>query len=107
MNRKKFTTNSGLPVKFLRSSGSCVATPTGQVFRWQTRIMMQPETTSGAVAKPNSSAPISAAIDDVAAGLELAVDLHDDAVAQAVHHQHLLRLGEAELPRHAAVLDRR
>ena len=106
MNRKKLTTNSGLPVKFLRSSGSCVATPTGQVFRWQTRIMMQPETTSGAVAKPNSSAPSSAAIDDVAAGLQLAVDLHDDAVAQAVHHQHLLRLGEPELPRHAAVLDR-
>ena len=31
--------------------------PTGQVSRWQTRIMMQPDTTSGAVAKPNSSAP--------------------------------------------------
>ena len=61
MKRKKFSTNSGLPVNFLRSSGSCVATPTGHVFRWQTRIMMQPDTTSGAVAKPNSSAPISAA----------------------------------------------
>ena len=79
--------------------------PTGQVLRWQTRIMTQPETTSGAVAKPNSSAPSSAAIDDVAAGLHLAVDLDDDAAAQAVHQQHLLRLGEAELPRHAAVLD--
>ena len=44
--------------------------------------------------------------DDVAAGLHLAVDLHRDAVAQAVHQQHLLRLGEPELPRHAAVLDR-
>ena len=33
----------------------------GQVSRWQTRIMMQPDTTSGAVAKPNSSAPSSAA----------------------------------------------
>ena len=43
---------------------------------------------------------------DVAAGLQLAVDLHDDAVAQVVQHQHLLRFGEAELPRHAAVLDR-
>ena len=42
---------------------------------------------------------------DVAAGLDLAVDLHDDAIAQLVHQQHLLRLGEAELPRHAAVLD--
>ena len=44
---------------------------------------------------------------DVAAGLQLAVDLHDDAVAQAVRMQRLLRLGEPELPRRAGVLDRR
>ena len=81
--------------------------PTGQVLRWQTRIMTQPETTSGAVAKPNSSAPEQRGDDDVAAGLQLAVDLHDDAVAQPVQHQHLLRLGEPELPRHAGVLDAR
>ena len=62
MKRKKFSTNSGLPVNFARSFGSCVAMPTGQVLRWQTRIMMQPMTTSGAVAKPNSSAPRSAAM---------------------------------------------
>src|SRR6188508_2717164 len=55
-------TCSGLPANFLRSSGSCVATPTGQVFRWHLRIMMQPSATSGAVAKPNSSAPSSAPI---------------------------------------------
>ena len=36
--------------------------PTGQVFRWHLRIMMQPMATSGAVEKPNSSAPSSAAI---------------------------------------------
>ena len=71
------------------------------------RIMMQPSTTSGAVAKPNSSAPSSAPIDDVAAGLHLAVDLHGDAAAQPVEHQRLLRLGETELPRRARVLDRR
>ena len=35
--------------------------PTGQVLRWQTRIMMQPMTTRGAVEKPYSSAPSSAA----------------------------------------------
>jgi hypothetical protein len=35
---------------------------------------------------------------DVAAGLQLAVGLHDDAVAQAVEQQRLLGLGEAELP---------
>ena len=62
MNSKKFTTNSGLPVNRLRSSGFWVATPTGQVSRWQTRIMTQPDTTSGALAKPNSSAPSSAAM---------------------------------------------
>ena len=45
--------------------------------------------------------------DDVAAGLELAVALHDDAVAQAVAHERLLRLGDAELPRRARVLERR
>jgi hypothetical protein len=32
--------------------------------------------------------------DDVAAGLELAVDLHHDPVAQAVEQQRLLRLGQ-------------
>ena len=57
----KLTAWSGLPVNFLRSSGFCVATPTGQVLRWQTRIMMQPTATSGAVEKPYSSAPSSAA----------------------------------------------
>ena len=62
MNSKKFSTNSGLPLNRLRSSGFWVAMPTGQVSRWQTRIIMQPDTTSGAVAKPNSSAPSRAAI---------------------------------------------
>ena len=61
MNSKNVTTNSGLPVNRSRSSGFWVATPTGQVSRWQTRIITQPATTSGAVAKPNSSAPSSAA----------------------------------------------
>ena len=45
--------------------------------------------------------------DDVAAGLQLAVGLHDDAVAQAVEQQRLLGLGEAQLPRPAGVLERR
>src|SRR5947208_400947 len=53
-------TCSGVPLKRLRSTGSWVATPTGQVLRWHTRIMMQPAAISGAVEKPNSSAPSSA-----------------------------------------------
>src|SRR5690242_20994338 len=55
-------TCSGVPSKRARSTGSCVAMPTGQVFRWHLRIMMQPIATRGAVAKPNSSAPSSAAM---------------------------------------------
>ena len=55
--KKKLITCSGSPAKRLRSSGSCVAMPTEQVLRWHLRSMMQPMTTIGAVAKPNSSAP--------------------------------------------------
>ena len=68
--------------------------------------MTHPETISGAVAKPYSSAPSSAAIDDVTAGLHGAVDLNRDPVPQTVEHQRLLRLGQADLPRHAGVLER-
>ena len=99
--KKKLTTCSGVPAKRLRSSGSCVAIPTGHVFRWQARIITQPVAISGAVEKPISSAPSSAAIDDVAAGLQLAVGLHPDPRAQVVQHERLLRLGEADLPRDA------
>ena len=59
---KKRMTCSGLPANRSRSTGSCVAIPTGHVFRWQTRIMMQPIAISGAVEAPISSAPSSAAI---------------------------------------------
>src|SRR5438046_765872 len=55
-------TSSGLPANFLRNAGSCVAIPTGQVFRWHLRIMMHPIATNGAVENPNSSAPRRAAI---------------------------------------------
>ena len=44
--------------------------------------------------------------DDVAPGLQLAVNLHHDAIAEPVQHEHLLRLGEPELPGNAPVLDR-
>ena len=43
---------------------------------------------------------------DVAAGADAAVDLHGDAAAQPVEHQRLMRLGEADLPRAAGMLDR-
>ena len=44
--------------------------------------------------------------DHVAAGLELAVGLDGDAAAQIVEHERLVRLGQAEFPREAGVLDR-
>ena len=44
---------------------------------------------------------------NVAAGLELAVGLDDDATAEIVQHERLVRLGEAEFPRDAGVFDRR
>ena len=44
---------------------------------------------------------------DIAAGLHLAVRLDDDAVAQVVQHESLLRFREAELPGDAGMLDRR
>jgi hypothetical protein len=80
--------------------------PTGQVFRWHLRIMMQPLTMSGAVAKPNSSAPSSAADGHVAAGLDLAVGTCTRMrLAQVVLDQHLLGLGQAQLPGQPGVLD--
>ena len=62
INLIKFSTYSGFPLNLLRSSGFCVATPTGQVSRLHTRIITHPMVTRGAVANPNSSAPRRAAI---------------------------------------------
>ena len=106
MYSKNVSTNSGLPVNLARRAGVWVAMPTGHVSRWQTRIMMQPETTRGAEAKPNSSAPEQRADDHVAPGLELPVDLDDDPVPQPVGQQGLLGLGQADLPGDAGVLER-
>ena len=51
-----------MPVNFARSAGSCVHTPTGQVFDWHCRTMMQPIAISAAVPIPNSCAPSIAAM---------------------------------------------
>ena len=72
--------------------------PTGQVLRWHFRIMMQPSTISGAVAKPYSSAPSSVGDDDIAPGLHLPIGLDADATAQIVEHQRLMRFGQAPVP---------
>ncbi len=62
MKLNRLMTFSGEPSKRLRSSASCVQTPTGQVLLWHCRTMMQPIATSDAVPTPNSSAPSIAAI---------------------------------------------
>ena len=80
--------------------------PTGQVLRWQTRIMMQPMTTRGRRREAELLGPEQRGDDHVAAGLQLAVGLDDDPVAELVEHERLLRLGQAELPGDAGVLDR-
>ena len=41
----------------------------------------------------------------VAPGLELTVALHDDAIAQTVEQQRLLRLRQTKFPRAAGVLE--
>ena len=43
---------------------------------------------------------------DIAAGLQLAVGLNDDAAAQVIHDENLLRFGKTEFPRNARVLER-
>mmetsp|Transcript_59821 Transcript_59821/g.146909 ORF Transcript_59821/g.146909 Transcript_59821/m.146909 type:complete len:221 (-) Transcript_59821:4365-5027(-) len=61
-NSKKFTTCSGVPGNFLRSSSFWLVTPTGHVLRWQTRAITHPSAIMAMVPKPNCSAPRRAAI---------------------------------------------
>jgi hypothetical protein len=80
--------------------------PTGQVFRWQTRIITQPEHDQ------------RRGREAVLLGAEQGGDHHVAPVfiwpstwsttcdRAGRSRQHLLRLGEAELPRHARVLER-
>ena len=99
MNPKKLTTNSGLPGELL----SQLRILGGDTDRAGVEVAVPhhdaAHTTSGAVAKPYSSAPSRRGDDDVSAGLELAIGLDDDTVTQTVEHQRLLRLGQPELPR--------
>lgn len=96
---------SGLPAKRLRSSGSCVATPTGQEFSWHLRIMTQPEADQHGRRKAELLGPEQRADHDITPGLQLAVDLDSYPAAQLVQHERLLGFGQAELPRQPGVLD--
>ena len=89
--RKKptLTTCPGAPAKRARSTGYCVATPTGHVFRWQARIITQPVATSAAVPNPISSAPSKPGDQHVAPRHELPVGLDPDPGAKLVQHERL------------------
>ena len=56
-------------------------------------------------AEAEALGPQDRRLDHIEAGLETAVSLHQHTTAQAVGTQHLLRLGETQLPRRAGVLD--
>ena len=58
----RLITFSGVPVNLARKRSSWTHTPTGQVFEWHCRTMMQPMATRLSVPMPNSSAPRIAAI---------------------------------------------
>ena len=92
-------TCSGWPVKRLRSTGSCVATPTGQVLRWHLRIMMQPAAIKRRGGEAEFVGAEQRADHHVAPGAEAAVDLHHDAAAQPLAHQRLVGFGKADFPR--------
>ncbi len=106
MYSKNVSTNSGLPENLARSAvllggdadGTCieVADPHHDAARDHQRRRGEAE-----FLRTEQRAD-----DHVAAGLELPVHLHHDAVAQPVGQQGLLRLGQADLPRDAGVLER-
>ena len=79
--------------------------PTEQVLRWHLRIMMQPMAISGVVAKPNSSAPSSAAITTSRPVCSLPSVCTRMRLRKIVQQKNLLRFREAEFPRNAGMLD--
>ena len=77
--------------------------PTGQVLRWHLRIMMQPAAISGAVAKPNSSAPSSAPTTTSRPVRKPPSTCTAMRPRRPLQHQRLLGLGEADLPGRAGM----
>ena len=105
-NSRYCTTCSGVPAKRRRSSGSCVAMPdrAGVEVADAHHDAARRDQRGGREAELLGAE--QRADDDVAAGAQAAVDLQPHAPAQVVADQHLLGLGEAELPGHARVPDR-
>ena len=104
--KKKLTTYSGLPANFLRSSGSCVAMPD----RAGVQMALAHHDAADRDQRRGGDAPFFGpqhrGNGHVFGGANHAVGLHDDAAAQIVLHQHLVRFGQAQFPGRAGVLDR-
>ena len=79
--------------------------PTEQVLRWHLRIMMQPIAISGVVAKPNSSAPSSAAMTTSRPVCSLPSVCTRMRLRRSFSNKNLLRFGQAEFPGNAGMLD--
>ena len=105
MNSRYWATPSAVPANLARRLGRWVAMPAGQVSLWQARTMMQPSASISAVPKEYSSAPSSAAIMMSRPVFMPPSTRTPDPVPEIVVAQGPLRVGQAELPRHAGVLD--
>jgi len=88
--RMKLTTCSGSPANRLPELGVLGGRRrTGQVFRWHTRIMMQPSATNGAVAEAKFFAPEEGGDHDIAAVFN-GIGFDDDAGPQSREHERLM-----------------
>ena len=81
--------------------------PTGQVFKMADAHHDAARGDQGTGRKPKFLRAQQGADDDIAAGLQLAIGLHDHTAAQAVEDQRLLRLGDAQLPGKAGIFNAR
>lgn len=91
-NRMKLTTWEGSPVKRRRSSGSCVATPTGQVFQMTHSHHDAPENHQRSGCKTELLGPEEGRDDDVAACLQLAIRLQGHTAPEIIENEHLVYL---------------
>ena len=105
MNRKKFSTNSGLPL----NRGPQFRVLGGDADRAGVEVADPHHDAAGHHQRRGGEAVLLGAEqrgdDHVARGAHAAVALHGDAVPQTVEHQRLLGVGQADLPRRAGMFE--
>ncbi len=106
MYSKNVSTNSGLPQNLARRAGLLGGDADGTGVEVADPHHDAARDHQGRRGEAELLRPEQRADDHVAAGFELPVHLHHDAVAQPVGQQRLLGLGQADLPRDAGVLER-